>query len=161
MSGHVRSIHIANEQGIKPESVEAVEAVADAGLRGDRYFNDAGTFAERTGGDLTLIENEALAAVERDDGIELEPGAHRRNITTENVRLNHYVNRRFRVGKATCLGLELCEPCSYLEQHLGTPGVREALVHRGGLRCRIVTTGRIHAGDTIEPMEEESVENDG
>ncbi|EMA45195.1 MOSC domain-containing protein [Halococcus saccharolyticus] len=161
MSGRVRSIHIASEQGAEPESVAAVEAVADAGLRGDRYFSDAGTFAERTGGDLTLIESEALAAVERDDGIELEPGAHRRNITTEGVRLNHYVNHRFRVGEATCLGVELCEPCSYLEQHLGEQGVREALVHRGGLRCRIVATGRIHTGDTIEPMEGESTKSDG
>ena len=161
MSGRIRSIHIASEQGAEPKAVKAVEAVADAGLRDDRYFSDGGTFAERPGGGLTLIESEALAAVERDDGIELEPGTHRRNITTEGVRLNHLVNRRFRVGKATCLGIELCEPCSYLEQHLGTPGVREALVHRGGLRCRIVATGRIHAGDTIEPIEGETAENDG
>lgn len=160
MSGHVRSIHVAGEQGADPEPIEGVTAVADAGLRGDRYFSDAGTFADREGGGITLIESEALAAVERDAGITLEPGAHRRNVTTEGIGLNRFVGRRFRVGEATCLGLELCEPCSYLEAHLGTPGIREALVHRGGLRCRIVAGGRIGVGDTIGPTTPEAAKTE-
>jgi len=152
MQGRVTAIHIARESGGEPESVQSVDAVADAGLRGDRYFDDAGTFADRDGGDLTLIESEALAAVERDYDIELAPGVHRRNVTTEGVSLNHFVDRRFRVGDAVCLGTELCEPCSYLERHLEERGVREALVHRGGLRCRIVEGGTVGVGDGVRPV---------
>jgi hypothetical protein len=152
MSGRIQSIHTAPEQGAEPESYERAEAVADAGLRGDRYFVEGGTFTERSGSDLTLIEHEALAAVERDYGIELEAGVHRRNITTEGVRLNHFVDRRFRVGEAVCVGTELCEPCSYLERHLEKQGVREALVHRGGLRCRIIDGGRVRVGDEVRPL---------
>lgn len=160
MDGRVRSIHIAPEQGAEPEPVEEVAAVAGAGLRGDRYFVEDGTFADRPGSDLTLIEGEALAAVERDYGVELAPGVHRRNVTTEGVRLNHLVDRRFRVGDAVCLGTELCEPCSYLERHLAKQGVREALVHRGGLRCRVVDGGRIRVGDAVHSPEN-AAETDG
>ncbi|WP_424000612.1 MOSC domain-containing protein [Haloarcula salina] len=150
MPGTVTRIHVAPEQGAEPEPIERVEAVAGAGLRGDRYFDESGTFTDRDGCDLTLIESEALAAVERDRGIALEPGAHRRNVTTAGVALNHLVGERFRVGDAVCVGTELCEPCSYLEDHLGESGVREALVHRGGLRCRIVESGEISVDDRVE-----------
>lgn len=149
MTGTVHRIHVAPAQGAPPEAVDAVEAVAGRGLRGDRYFREAGTFEDRDGSDLTLIEREALAAVERDYDVGLAPGVHRRNITCEGVSLNHLVAERFRVGGAVCVGTELCEPCSYLERHLEERGVREALVHRGGLRCRVVEGGRIERGDPI------------
>lgn len=55
MRGRVRRIHVAPEQGAPPEPRESVEAVADAGLRGDRYARSNGTFADREGCDLTLI----------------------------------------------------------------------------------------------------------
>lgn len=149
MRGQVRHIHVTREQGGGPAAVDEVEAVAGAGLRGDRYFREEGTFADREGSDLTLIESEVLAAIERDYDIELEPGAHRRNVTTAGISLNHLVGDRFQIGDAVCLGTGLCEPCSYLEEHLGAHGVREALVHRGGLRCRIVEGGAIRVGDPI------------
>lgn len=147
--GSVDRIHVTPEQGVPPEGVESVEAVADAGLRGDRYFDAAGTFADRDGSDLTLVEAEALAAVERERDIALEPGAHRRNVTTEGVALNDFVGERLRVGDAVCVGTELCEPCAYLERHLGKAGLREALENRGGLRCRIVESGTIRVGDAV------------
>jgi len=152
----VRHIHIAPEQGVQPKSVDEVQAVTAAGLRGDRYFQQEGTFTEREGSELTLIESEALAAVERNYGIDLDPGIHRRNITTEATSLNHLIDKRFQVGHAVCLGTELCEPCSYLERHFEQNGVREALVHWGGLRCRILDGGRIRVGDEITALEHAS-----
>jgi hypothetical protein len=147
--GVVRAIHVAPEQGAPVEARDAVTAAADAGLRGDRYFEEMGTFADREGSDLTLIEREALDAVEADYDIALEPGVHRRNVTTGGIALNHLVGERFRVGEAVCVGTELCEPCSYLERHLEREGIREALVHRGGLRARIVEGGTVAVGDTV------------
>jgi MOSC domain-containing protein YiiM len=149
MRGRVHRIHVAPERGSTPEPRDAVEAVADAGLRGDRYFRDGGTFQDRSGSDLTLIAAEALAAVARDYDVDIDPGVHRRNVTTEGIALNHLVGERFRVGAAVCVGTDLCEPCSYLERHLEAQGVREALVHRGGLRCHILEGGRIAVGDGI------------
>ncbi len=152
-SGRIVSIGIGAEQGEPIESRERVEAVANAGLVGDRYFDDDGTFSDRDGSDLTLIEREALEAVEEDYDISLEPGAHRRNVTTAGVALNHLVGEEFRVGDAVCRGIELCEPCSYLESHLEKRGIRDALVHRGGLRARILEGGTIEVGSelTVDP----------
>ncbi len=132
--------------------VDSVSAVANRGLEGDRYYSDEGTFAERTGSDVTLIESETLDAVERDYDIDLEPGVHRRNLTTEGVALNHLVDRRFRIGEVVCEGTELCEPCSYLERYLEKRGIRDALVHRGGLRARIHEGGAVTTGDDVEPI---------
>ena len=156
-SGTVTAIHVAPAQGAPPERVDAVEAVANCGLRGDRYFHDEGTFSDRAGCAVTFIESGTLAAVERDYDITLDPGAHRRNVTTRGVALNHLVGERFRVGDAVCLGTELCEPCSYLERHLEGEGIQDALVHRGGLRARLVESGEIHTGSAIEfPIDDRS-----
>jgi MOSC domain-containing protein YiiM len=162
-TGRIRGIQIAAEQGAPMERADRVRAFAGRGLEGDRYClseteagdeaDDGlapGTFADREGSDLTLIEREALAAVERDYDIALSPGAHRRNVTTEDVALNHLDGERFRIGDVVCEGVELCEPCSYLERHLEAEGIREALVHRGGLRARILEGGDIAVDDRLE-----------
>lgn len=153
MTARVRTIHVAGEQGEPMERIERATAVAGRGIEGDRYFDTEGTFADRDGSDITFIEQEALDAVEGDYDIDLEPGVHRRNVTTEGVALNHLVGARFRVGEVVCEGTELCEPCSYLESHLEKRGVRKALVHRGGLRARILEGGVVAPGDGVEPLE--------
>lgn len=156
-AGTVETIHIAPAAGERPQARETVEAVARRGLRGDRYFDGEGTFAnwdgdERPAGyDITLIETEALNAIEREADIRLVPGEHRRNVATNGVALNHLVGRRFRVGGAVCRGDRLCEPCSHL-QSLTEDGVLSALVHRGGLRTDVLEDGTIHVGDEIEPL---------
>ena len=152
VTGTVSAIHVAPDQGAPMEGIKRVTAVAGRGLERDRYYATGGTFADREGSDLTLIEAEALAAVERDYEIDLTPGVHRRNLTTEGVALNHLVDERFHVGEVVCEGIELCEPCSYLERHLAKQGIREALVHRGGLRARILEGGDVTVGDGIERL---------
>lgn len=148
--GTVTAIHIAPTEGAPPQAVESVRAVSGRGLDGDRYFQDEGTFDSRDGGAITFIESEALTAIERQADISLDPGEHRRNVTTTGVALNHLVGEEFVVGDAVCRGTELCEPCSYLERHTGEDGLREALLHRGGLRASIVESGEIWADCPIE-----------
>lgn len=150
MNGTVESIHVAPEATEPVEPRESVEAVAGKGLRGDRYFDAGGTFsnAEDGGNELTLVEREAIAAIEYEAGIELDPGEHRRNLTTRGVALNHLVGERFRVGDVVCRGVRLCEPCSHLES-LTADGVVAALTHRGGLRADIEEDGVIRAGDSV------------
>ncbi|MFC4359376.1 MOSC domain-containing protein [Halobium salinum] len=161
MTGIVEHVHLAPESGAAVESRERVEAVAGRGLRGDRYFGAEGAFSQGSDDDtadraVTLIEAEALDAVEDDYDIGLEPGEHRRNVTVRGVALNHLVGRRFRVGEAVCEGVELCEPCNYLERSLSKRGVEDALVHRGGLRARIVESGEIAVGDSVVSVASES-----
>jgi hypothetical protein len=160
-SGTVERIFLAPEAEAKMEEQTVIKAVAGKGIQGDRYFSEieTGTFVEwgsneerYDGYDLTLIEQEAVTAIKRENGIELAPGEHRRNIETRDVALNHLVGERFRVGEAICRGKQLGEPCNHL-QRLTQDGVLQALIHRGGLRADIVESGRIRPGDKIESLE--------
>jgi len=148
--GRVEAIHIVAAAGKSPTAVDAVNAVARAGLEADRYATGDGVKPGKKGGKraATLIEAEAVEALERDYEIQIGPGESRRNITTRGVALNHLVGRTFKVGEAVLRGIELCEPCNYLES-LTRPGIRAGLVHRGGLRAEILESGMIRIGDTI------------
>ena len=152
--GTVEAIHVAPEAEAPVEPSESVEAVAGRGLRGDRYFEEAGTFSDHEGGgrNLTLVESEAIDAIAREADVHLDPGEHRRNVTTAGVALNHLVGERFRVGEAVCLGIRLCEPCAHLQSLVGEEQVLPALVHRGGLRADVVEGGSIAVGDAIRQL---------
>jgi MOSC domain-containing protein YiiM len=141
-TGDVRGLFIAPGNGDPTESHERIEAVAGRGVRGDRHFDGDGS-------DLTLIESEALDAVV-EEGFELGPGAHRRNVVTRDVALNHLVGEQFVVGGAVCEGVGLCEPCSHLQSLVGEDGLVSALLHRGGLDARVVESGPIAVEDTVE-----------
>lgn len=151
MSGQVVSIHITPRAEAPMVAVDEVTAEPGLGLTGDRYHAHTGTYSETpgTGRDVTLIASEAIARVAEDHGITLAPGESRRNITTRGVDLNALVDKEFRVGEVVLRGMRLCEPCEYLQEHTGKPGLTKALVHRGGLRADIIRGGVIRVGDEI------------
>jgi hypothetical protein len=128
---------------------QAVELHAGRGIVGDRYFDGTGTFSasEKHGQQLTLIEAEVLDAL-REDGLQLTPLDARRNIVTRGIDLNALVGQGFQIGAARCIGRRLCEPCSHLQRLTGTALLRP-MVHRGGLRADILTSGVVHVGDAI------------
>jgi MOSC domain-containing protein YiiM len=145
----VVSIHLAAEIAAPVFAVQSVEAVAGAGLRGDRKF-EPGAPPEQH---LTLIESEEIEQLAAEHGIELAPGESRRQVTTLGVRLNPLVGRRFKVGEVECRGIELCEPCAHL-QSLTSPGIMRALVHKAGLNAEIISGGEIAVGDEITVLAE-------
>ncbi len=134
-------------------AVEQVIAVAGHGLEGDRKYRRADRSLKEEGPDreITLIEAEAIEAVNRDYDVQLSAIETRRNVITQGIALNHLVGKPFRVGAVVLRGIRLCEPCGHLES-LTRPGVRAALVHRGGLRAQIIDGGAIRIGDPIEPI---------
>lgn len=153
-SGTVEAICTSPKGGEPMETRESVEAVAGKGLRGDRYFDETGTYSNNAQvddipRDLTLFEVETLEHVAADYDIEMDVTDHRRNVTVSDVALDHLLDVRFRVGEAVCEGVRLCEPCSYLEG-ITEEGVYNALVHRGGLNAAIVESGKIAVGDAVE-----------
>ncbi|MGH7356296.1 MAG: MOSC domain-containing protein [Candidatus Rokuibacteriota bacterium] len=152
--GSVVGIHVAPEAGAAMRSLTEARAVPGRGLEGDRYFLGSGYYSPkpgRGGREVTLIEIEVVEAVMGELGIKLSVADTRRNIATSDVPLNHLVDREFRVGGVRLKGTRLCEPCKYLEG-LTQAGVMSALVHRGGLRARILTDGIVRVGDVIEPV---------
>ncbi len=86
--------------------------MAGRGLEGDRYYEEEGFYSDHPGPirEVSLIEEETIQALRRDQNLVLAPGATRRSILTRGVPLNHLVGREFRVGEATLRGVELCEP---------------------------------------------------
>ena len=141
MAGRIEHIHLVSERGGAPRAVPQVDADAGLGLRGDRHHG-------RRGADLTLIEAEAIDRLAAGEGIDLDGGLSRRNLTTRGIDLGALVGRRFRVGEVVCLGEERCEPCRHLAS-LTQPGVLRGLVHTG-LRASIVEGGSIRVGDAVQ-----------
>src|SRR5690348_16346021 len=91
--GRLLAIYVGSRKAADLQSVEQVEATPGSGLMGDRYFLQQGTFSKPGSPDreVTLIEMEAIEALERECQITLPPGQARRNLVTRGVPLNHLV----------------------------------------------------------------------
>jgi MOSC domain-containing protein YiiM len=150
--GKLLAIAIARQAKGPMESIAATDAVTGEGLLGDRY--GAGIGAAQFQGrrkpenEVTLIAQEAIAAANDEFNYTIEHLDTRRNLLTVGVPLNELVGQTFRVGPVVLKGLELCEPCGYLEKRTFV-GIRAALQHRGGLRCCVIEGGPIQVGDAI------------
>ena len=143
--GVVNGVCLAlTEGGLAREVSEAV-ATAGAGLEGDRYC----TFGASAETQLTLIQIEAVNEFNEAFSADLPATAFRRNVITEGVDLNALEGRIFMVGEVQLRGVELCEPCAYLQNLLNIPGLVKQLTHKGGLRCEILGGGVIRPGDEI------------
>ena len=102
-----RRIHIhiapAAETPMLPNQVVAIPGV---GLEGDRYALGKGTFSKpEPDFELTLIEAEAIEALQREYNVELAPADARRNLVTRGVALNHLVGRDFQIGEVKAHGI--------------------------------------------------------
>lgn len=154
MAGRLQSIFTAPDAGAPLTAVDEAVLEAGCGLVGDRYHRGGGTFSAKLEGkpdtEVTLIEAEEIDRFNRDTGLDLEYGKLRRNLVTQGVRLNDLVGRRFRVGESELEGIRLCEPCAYLARTVAKQAL-SGLVHKAGLRARIVEGGRIRPGDPIAP----------
>ena len=138
--------------GLRPARDEAmiatgtVEAIAGAGLVGDRYKSGSGKRG------ITLIQAEHLPAIaalaQRPD---LTPALLRRNVVVSGIPLIALKQRRFRIGTAVFEGTEECDPCSRMEDALG-PGGYNAMRGHGGLCARIVEGGTFGLGDAMEAL---------
>ena len=153
--GRVVSISITSAAAAGMQTVDAAKAVAGKGLEGDRYFSGEGTFSSEPGQGrhVTLVECEAVDALNAKLGSAFAPGEMRRNIATRGIALNHLVGRDFRVGEALLRGVRLCEPCEHLES-LTRQGVLKQMLHRGGLRADILEGGVIRPGDAIAALDD-------
>ena len=138
--------------GLRPARDQAmiatgtVEAIAGAGLVGDRYKGGSGKRG------ITLIQAEHLPAIaalaQRPD---LTPALLRRNVVVSGIPLVALKQRRFRIGTAVFEGTEECDPCSRMEDALG-PGGYNAMRGHGGLCARIVEGGTFGLGDALEAL---------
>ena len=149
--GKLLAIATTTEAKLPLTAVDSIAAMAGRGLTGDRYAEGRGVGSKgptRPDQEVTLIEQEAIAAACQEYKLAFSHLDTRRNLLTEGVPLNHLVGKTFAVGEVLMRGIELCEPCGHLEK-LTCAGIKKALIHRGGLRAQIVRSGVLKAGDPI------------
>ena len=143
-AGRVRWLGVRPKRGVEMRVVDSAEAVAGAGLRGDRYGSGSGKRG------ITLIQAEHLPAIAALCGRdEVSPALLRRNAVVEGIPLIALKGRRFRIGDVLCEGTSPCDPCSRMEIALG-PGGYNAMRGHGGLCARILEGGTLRVGDAVE-----------
>ena len=151
--GKLVAIGITAAGSMPLSSVDSIAAMAGRGLTGDRYAEGKGVSQKgpaRPDQEVTLIEQEAIAAAGQEYKLSFTHLDTRRNLLTEGVPLNHLVGKTFSVGEVLLRGIELCEPCGHLEK-LTCAGIKRSLIHRGGLRAQIVRSGVVRVGDAVLP----------
>lgn len=145
--GKVKWIGIRPSKTEEQLSLSAVNAIVGQGLEGDRYQGKSGKR------DVSLIQAEHLEIVARLLGkAEVPAKLTRRNIVISGVNLISLKGKTIRLGGAELLVTGPCAPCSKMETNLG-PGGYNAMRGHGGITARVVKTGTISVGNTLEIIE--------
>lgn len=141
--GHNFFGHQGKLAGTHPTvEVGEVECVAGKGLAGDRFFN----FKENYKGQVTFFSADVFDDVCRRLGVSGKlAGVARRNVIIRGVDLNTLIGKQFVVQGVLFEGVSECTPCHWMNDAIA-PGAESALQGRGGLRARILSGGRLHAG---------------
>ena len=138
------SKNIGNE--IQIQSLNEVEAIAGKGLINDKHFKDGNEVRCQ----ITLIEIENINYYNRISNTTIPAISFRRNIITEGIKLNELVGKELIIGEVRVRAHDLCRPCKYLEESLRQKNIVKEFLLKGGLRCEILTNGKIFIGDIIK-----------
>ena len=146
--GKVRGIGISKNIGneIQIQSLNEVEVIAGKGLINDKHFKDGNEVRCQ----ITLIEIENINHYNRISNTTIPAISFRRNIITEGIKLNELVGKEFIIGEVRVKAHDLCRPCKYLEESLKQKNIVKEFLRKGGLRCEILTNGKIFIGDIIK-----------
>jgi len=144
----VSNICITSESGQQMEVKQSVEVLAYKGILQDRYFNENNDKDTQ----ITLIESENVEYFNKSMGTNFLDIDFRRNIITKRIKLNQLVGRKIKVGQVTMKAHRLCDPCRYLQDLLNQKNLVKTLLNKGGLRCELLTNGKISINDNIEVL---------
>jgi len=144
--GTVIEIGVCKNKGSKMDNVHEAEAVLGKGLVNDRHFKEKNLKACQ----ITLIEIENINCYNKISNTFIPAIKFRRNIITKDISLNKLVGSEFYIGQVKVKAHDLCRPCKYLQESLKQKNIIKELLLKGGLRCEILTSGKIFIGDKIE-----------
>jgi MOSC domain-containing protein YiiM len=125
-------------------SVESVVAEAGVGLVGDRYH---GTRHRH----VTIQSQELLDRAAEILGYGFDRGATRRNLTVDAGEIPTELGVRLVIGQVALEIVRVVAPCRLLDDGIG-PGAAAALRRRAGSACRVLTSGTIRIGDTVDVL---------
>ena len=141
----VFKIGITENNNKKVQDVNSIELVANKGIVGDRYFKD---FSDPIS-QLTLIESENIDDYNKRYNLNIDYLDFRRNIVTKDIKLNDYIDKKILIGKVEVEVIDLCRPCRFLQEKLNKNNIIKEFLRKGGLRCRILSSGTVKVGDLI------------
>ena len=145
MSGKVVKIGISKNKGGKIVSLNDVEAIKGKGLVNERHFRENNEKRCQ----ITLIEIENINHYNKITGTTIPAINFLRNIVTEGTRLNELVGKEFFIGLVKLKAHDLCRPCKYLQESLQQKNIVKEFLLTGGLRCEILSSGKICVDDQI------------
>lgn len=133
--------HHGKEPGSNPMiELDSVECEAGKGIIGDRFHN----YKEDYKGQITFFSLEVYKDICTNFKLtDVSPSVFRRNVITSGVDLNSLINKKFNIQGIDFLGTQEAAPC-YWMNGVVAEGAENAMKGRGGLRAKILTSGRLH-----------------
>ena len=143
--GKVLEIGISEDKNNRIVNVNDVEAVKAKGLIGEKHFKENNSKRCQ----ITLIEIENINRYNKITGTTIPAINFLRNIITEGIQLNVLVGKEFFIGKVKVRAHDLCRPCKNLQESFQQKNTVKELLYTGGLRCEILSSGKIFINDQI------------
>ena len=144
--GKVLEIGIPENKTNKIVNVNDVMAIKGKGLVGEKHFKEDNNKRCQ----ITLIEIECINHYNKITGTTIPAINFLRNIVTEGIQLNVLTGKEFFIGAVKVKAHDLCRPCKYLQESLHQKNIIKELLLTGGLRCEILSSGRIYINDQIK-----------
>ena len=144
----VNKICITKKSGDLMQDIESIEVIKNKGIINDRYFDDNNEKDLQ----ITLIESENIDYFNSVSGTKIPYIEFRRNIITEGIRLNNLVGKELMIGNVKIKVHRLCDPCRYLQEKLNQKNLVKNIINKGGLRCEILSDGKISINDVISEL---------
>ena len=142
----VIKIGVAKTSGEQIIDLDAVEIIAGKGIVNDRHFSENND--DRC--QITLIESENIDFYNSKTKNDIPYINFRRNIITKGIKLNSLLEKKINIGSAVLIGIDLCRPCKHLQGMLDQNDIIKEFILKGGLRCKILQSGKISVGDSIK-----------
>ena len=152
----IQSIYIARAKSEPMIQLDGCEMIAGKGIAGDRYADGKGFYSgvKEWDAHVTLIEGEAIDAVNTGSDEVITPEMLRRNLVTDDIRLDSLVGKPFKIGENVVLeGRKKWPPCRYIVKLNDKPEILKYFAYAGGIGANVIVGGSIKTGDQIELIE--------
>jgi len=137
--------NFVGHHGREPDTHPAIEVPMIECIRVDLYFD----FKDDYKGQITFFSLEVFDELcSRLELHDCSPALVRRNVMTRDVDLNELIDEDFEIQGVHFHGTQECRPCYWMDQAIA-PDAEEFLKGRGGLRARMLTSGKLHSSARI------------